>query len=57
MIKICAAEKLQLNRGPEDLALVEVKSNGERTIFKDVSWVNKSLVSCCAIAFLIYRMT
>lgn len=35
MIKICAADKLQLNRGPDDLALVEVKSNGERTIFKD----------------------
>ncbi|CRL03781.1 CLUMA_CG016279, isoform B [Clunio marinus] len=35
VIKICAADKLQLNRGPEDLALVEVKSNGERTIFKD----------------------
>lgn len=35
VIKICAAEKLQLNRGPDDLALVEVKSNGERTIFKD----------------------
>jgi hypothetical protein len=37
MIKICAADKLQItaNRGPEDLVLVEVKSNGERTIFKD----------------------
>lgn len=35
MIKICAADKLQLNRGPDDLALVEVKSNGERTTFKD----------------------
>lgn len=35
VIKICAADKLQLNRGPDDLALVEVKSNGERTIFKD----------------------
>jgi Rap guanine nucleotide exchange factor 4 len=35
VIKICAADKLQLNRGPDDLALVEVKSNGERTTFKD----------------------
>jgi len=35
VIKICAADKLQLNRGPEDLVLVEVKSNGERTVFKD----------------------
>ncbi|KAG5678868.1 hypothetical protein PVAND_008499 [Polypedilum vanderplanki] len=37
VIKICAADKLQItaNRGPEDLVLVEVKSNGERVIFKD----------------------
>lgn len=35
VIKICAADKLQLNRGPDELALVEVKSNGERNIFKD----------------------
>ncbi|XP_070499371.1 rap guanine nucleotide exchange factor 4 isoform X1 [Chironomus tepperi] len=37
VIKICAADKLQIttNRGPEDLVLVEVKSNGERTVFKD----------------------
>jgi Rap guanine nucleotide exchange factor 4 len=34
-IKICAADKLQLNRNADDLALVEVKSNGERTVFKD----------------------
>lgn len=26
---------MQINRIPEDLALVEVKSNGERTLFKD----------------------
>ncbi|XP_017467796.1 PREDICTED: rap guanine nucleotide exchange factor 4 isoform X2 [Rhagoletis zephyria] len=35
LIKACAADKLQLNRGPEDLILVEVKSNGERSVFKD----------------------
>ncbi|CAD7014654.1 unnamed protein product [Ceratitis capitata] len=35
IIKACAAEKLQLNRGAEDLVLVEVKSNGERSVFKD----------------------
>ncbi|XP_055859441.1 rap guanine nucleotide exchange factor 4 isoform X3 [Episyrphus balteatus] len=35
IIKACAADKLQLNRGPDDLALVEVKSNGERSKFKD----------------------
>ncbi|XP_020717150.1 rap guanine nucleotide exchange factor 4 isoform X2 [Ceratitis capitata] len=35
IIKACAAEKLQLNRGAEDLVLVEVKSNGERAVFKD----------------------
>lgn len=34
-IKICAAEKLQLNRTGDDVVLVEVKSNGERTVFKD----------------------
>lgn len=35
IIKICAADKLQLMRTPEDLILVEVKSNGERSIFPD----------------------
>lgn len=35
IIKACASEKLQLNRAPEDLLLVEIKSNGEKTIFKD----------------------
>ncbi|CAM6032150.1 unnamed protein product, partial [Sphagnum compactum] len=35
VIKGCAAEKLQLNRAVDDLSLVEVKSNGERIIFKD----------------------
>lgn len=35
MIKASAADKLQLNRSNEDLVLAEVKSNGERTIFKD----------------------
>ena len=35
IIKACASDKLQLNRGPEDLILVEVKSNGERAVFKD----------------------
>nr|XP_016940845.1 rap guanine nucleotide exchange factor 4 isoform X1 [Drosophila suzukii] len=35
LIKACAADKLQLNRGPEDLVLVEVRSNGERSVFKD----------------------
>lgn len=34
-IKACAADKLQLNRATEDLLLVEIKSNGERTVFKD----------------------
>lgn len=35
MIKACAADKLQINRNTDDLCLVEVKSNGERTVFKD----------------------
>ncbi|XP_053688816.1 rap guanine nucleotide exchange factor 4 isoform X2 [Sabethes cyaneus] len=35
IIKACAADKLQLPRIPDDLLLVEVKSNGERTVFKD----------------------
>ncbi|XP_055620288.1 rap guanine nucleotide exchange factor 4 isoform X2 [Toxorhynchites rutilus septentrionalis] len=35
VIKACAADKLQLARMPDDLLLVEVKSNGERTVFKD----------------------
>ena len=35
VIKACAADKLQLNRANDDLSLVEVKSNGERTIYKD----------------------
>lgn len=35
MIKASAADKLQLNRSNEDLVLAEVKSNGERTVFKD----------------------
>ncbi|XP_062553302.1 rap guanine nucleotide exchange factor 4 isoform X2 [Armigeres subalbatus] len=35
VIKACAADKLQLARMPEDLLLVEVKSNGERTVYKD----------------------
>ncbi|XP_039969265.1 rap guanine nucleotide exchange factor 4 [Bactrocera neohumeralis] len=35
IIKACAADKLQLNRGPEDLVLIEVKSNGERSLYKD----------------------
>lgn len=35
VIKACAADKLQLNRANEDLVLVEVKSNGERTVYKD----------------------
>lgn len=35
MIKASAADKLQLNRPNDDLVLAEVKSNGERTIFKD----------------------
>ncbi|XP_067633068.1 rap guanine nucleotide exchange factor 4 isoform X1 [Eurosta solidaginis] len=35
LIKACAADKLQLNRAPEDLVMVEVKSNGERSVFKD----------------------
>lgn len=35
IIKACAADKLKLNRNPEELFLVEVKSNGERTLFKD----------------------
>lgn len=35
VIKTCAADKLQLNRATEDLLLVEIKSNGERTVFKD----------------------
>lgn len=32
---MCAAEKLQLNRQADELTLVEVKSNGERVVFKD----------------------
>lgn len=35
MIKACASDKLVLNRAPDDLFLVEVKSNGERSVFKD----------------------
>lgn len=35
MIKVCAAEKLQINRAAEDLLLIEMKSNGEKQIFKD----------------------
>lgn len=35
VIKTCAAEKLQINRRPNELSLVEVKSNGERAILKD----------------------
>nr|XP_029726466.1 rap guanine nucleotide exchange factor 4 isoform X2 [Aedes albopictus] len=35
VIKACAADKLQLGRMPEDLLLVEVKSNGERAVYKD----------------------
>lgn len=34
-IKTLAADKLQLNRAPDDLCLVEVRSNGERSVFKD----------------------
>lgn len=35
IIKACASDKLQLNRSSEDLSLVEVRSNGERSIYKD----------------------
>lgn len=35
MIKASAADKLQLNRANDDLVLAEVKSHGERTVFKD----------------------
>uniref|UniRef100_A0A2M4BG47 Putative camp-regulated guanine nucleotide exchange factor n=2 Tax=Nyssorhynchus TaxID=44543 RepID=A0A2M4BG47_9DIPT len=35
VIKACAADKLQIARLPEDLLLVEVKSSGERVVFKD----------------------
>jgi Rap guanine nucleotide exchange factor 4 len=35
IIKAMAADKLKLNRVVEDLVLVEVKSNGERSIYKD----------------------
>lgn len=35
MVKACAADKLQINRATEDLSLLEVKSNGERIVFKD----------------------
>lgn len=35
VIKVCAAEKLKINRNPEDILLTEVKSNGEKSIFKD----------------------
>lgn len=34
-IKACASEKLQLNRCSDDLSLVEIKSNGERIVYKD----------------------
>lgn len=35
IIKTCAAEKLQMNRTTDELSLVEVKSNGERSVLKD----------------------
>lgn len=35
MIKASAADKLQINRPIDDLVLAEVKSNGERTVYKD----------------------
>jgi Rap guanine nucleotide exchange factor 4 len=35
IVKAMASDKLQLNRAVEDLVLVEVKSNGERAIYKD----------------------
>lgn len=35
VIKACAADKLKLNRSTDDLLLVEIKSHGERTVFKD----------------------
>ncbi|XP_058837783.1 rap guanine nucleotide exchange factor 4-like isoform X3 [Topomyia yanbarensis] len=35
IIKACAADKLKLPRIPDDLLLVEVKSNGERSVYKD----------------------
>lgn len=35
VIKVCAAEKLQINRKPEEMQLLEIRSNGEKFIFKD----------------------
>lgn len=35
MIKVSAADKLQLSRPVDDLVLAEVKSNGERTAYRD----------------------
>lgn len=35
VIKACAADKLKLNRATDDLLLVEIKPNGERSVFKD----------------------
>lgn len=35
VIKACAADKLKLNRSPDDLLLVELNSNGERNVLKD----------------------
>ena len=34
-IKVAAAEKLSLNKDVNDLILAEVKSTGERVLFKD----------------------
>lgn len=36
VIKASAADKLSINRPNKELALVEVKSNGERTVYKDL---------------------
>ncbi|XP_058461700.1 rap guanine nucleotide exchange factor 4 isoform X3 [Malaya genurostris] len=35
IIKACAADKLKIPRIPDDLLLVEVRSSGERSVFKD----------------------
>lgn len=34
-VKVCAADKLGIKSRPEDLVLVEVKSNGERVTLRD----------------------
>jgi Rap guanine nucleotide exchange factor 4 len=54
VIKMCAADKLQItaSRGPDDLVLVEVKSNGERTVFRDNDLSIPTTISLCGRIFV-----